>query len=57
MPSQNLLKSIAVPLAILVPTHRVLGSDELHEGSFGGMRMKMSLLDHERVGAEHYAQV
>lgn len=45
------------PLAILVPTHRVLGG----VGSVGinicEVRAQLNLLDHERVGAELYAQV
>lgn len=45
----------ANPLAIIVPCHRVIASDGTLAGFAGGVCVKRSLLDHERLGSGQFA--
>ena len=43
----------ANPIALMVPCHRVIGSNGRLVGYAGGMDMKRTLLEHEQSGLEH----
>ena len=45
------------PIAIIVPCHRVVGSDGKLTGYAGGLHRKRFLLDHERAVAGHEVQL
>ncbi len=44
------------PIAILIPCHRVIGSDGRLTGYAGGLHRKKWLLDHERINSGHLVQ-